>query len=79
MELNGLQRGIWPISRTVDSMFTLRPYRDEVMRSRAGEVIEALEGILLEGLFADLVLTKRVTDTISEHTFGMRSETRDEG
>jgi len=37
---------------------------------------KALEDILLEGLFINGVLTRRVKDTINEQTFGMCSQTR---
>ena len=37
---------------------------------------KVLEDILLEGLFINGVLTRRVKDTINEQTFGMRSQTR---
>jgi len=37
---------------------------------------KALEDILLEGLFINGVLTRRVKDTINEQTFGMRSQTK---
>jgi len=37
---------------------------------------KVLEDILLEGLFINGVLTRRVKDTINEQTFGMCSQTR---